>query len=140
MQSPTHIGRSLGFLSQETGTETFSSSHAKFQEFFPSSVSLAMVAISLVNLRNVFPLIASGVKAGASTWLLPSDLFRTYSQTFDRAANFSQSKRVFFPMCGFRESHHETSQPYFRLPQSRTYVRDIRPFSNGMHPSQLRTN
>ena len=28
----------------------------------------------------------------ASTWLLPSDLFRTYSQTLDCVANFSQNK------------------------------------------------
>ena len=36
---------------------------------------------SFVNLRNVFRLIASGVNTDASTWLLPPDWFRTYSQT-----------------------------------------------------------
>ena len=75
MQSPTHIECSWGFLSQETGTNTFSSSHAKFQQFFPWSISLARVAFSLVNPWNVFPLCTD-----ASTWLLPSDLFRTYSR------------------------------------------------------------
>ena len=51
------------------------------------SISLARVAFSLVNLRNVFQLTASSVNTDASTWLLPSDLFRTYSQTFGRVAN-----------------------------------------------------
>ena len=39
---------------------------------------LARVAFSLVNLRNVRQLTASGVNTNASTWLLLSDLFRTY--------------------------------------------------------------
>ena len=117
--------------------------------FSPLSISLASVALSLVNLQNVFLLIASGVNTDASTWLLPSDLFHTYSQTYDHMANLSQSKQVFLcnPTCGLRESHHETLQAYFRLPQSRlqastkrTYVRNTRPFSNGTPPSQLRTN
>ena len=81
MQSPTHIECSSVFPSQETGTDTFSSSHPKFKQFFFFSVSLARVALSLVNLRNVFLLVASAVNACASTWLLPSDLFRTHSQT-----------------------------------------------------------
>ena len=37
--------------------------------------------LSLVNLWNVFPLTASGVNTDVFTWLLPLDLFRTYSQT-----------------------------------------------------------
>ena len=65
------------FSSQEIGTNTFSLSHAKFQQFFLLSISLATVAFSLVNLQ----LIASGVNTDASTWLLLSDLFRTYSKT-----------------------------------------------------------
>ena len=39
MQSLTHIKRSSGFLSQETGTNTFSLSHAKFQQIFPCNFS-----------------------------------------------------------------------------------------------------
>ena len=145
MQSPTHIECSSVFPFQETGTNTFSSSQARFQQFFPRSVSLARAAFSLVNLRSVFRLIASGVNTDASTWLLPSDLFRTYSQTWDRVANLSQSKRVFSaalcPTC------KESSQAYLRLPQSRlqtsmkcTYERHTWPFSNGTPPSQLRTS
>ena len=92
MQSPTHIECSSVFPSQETGTlYTFSSSHAKFKLFFfffLFSISIARVAFSLVSLRNVFPLIASGVNTDISTWFLPSDVFRTYSQTQDRVANF----------------------------------------------------
>ena len=80
-QSPTHIECSSVFPSQETGTDTFSSSHAKFKQFFMFSTSFPMVAFSLVNLRNVFRSIASGVNTDASTWLHPSDLFRTYWQT-----------------------------------------------------------
>ena len=88
--------------------------------FFIFSLSLARVAFSLVNLSNVFRLIASGVNTDASTWLLPSDLFCTYSQTEDRVANFLQGNRVFLcnHTCNFQESRHETSQAYFRLPQS----------------------
>ena len=48
------------------------------------------------------------------------------------------------PMRGLRESGHETSQAYFRLPQSRlqdstkrTYARDTRPFFQTVH---LQTN
>ena len=66
MQSPTHTNCSLVFPSQETGTSTLSSSHVKFQLFFPS---LARVAVSLVNLQEVFQLIASGVNTDVSTWL-----------------------------------------------------------------------
>ena len=87
--------------------------------FFP--IYLARVAFSLVNLRNVFQLIASGVNTDISAWLLQSYLFRTYSQPKDRVANFSQNKRVFScnPMCDLRESLHKTSRAYFRLPQCR---------------------
>ena len=92
MQSLTQIECSLVFLSQETGTDTFSSGHAKFQQVFNSSISLARVAFSLVNLQNVFLLIASGVNTDASTWLLPLDLFLTYLQTQDHMVNFSQCK------------------------------------------------
>ena len=62
-----------------------------------------------------------GVNTDTSTWLLPSDLFRTYSQTENSMANISQSKRVFTcnPMHDLRESRYKTSQAYFRLPQSR---------------------
>ena len=82
MLSPTHVECSSVFRSQETGTDKFPSIHAKFQQFFLLfSTSLANVAFSLVNLRNVFGLIASGVNTDASTWLLQSDLFRMYSQT-----------------------------------------------------------
>ena len=109
------------FPSQKSGTDTFSSSHAKFQQFVPSSISLASVAFSLVNLQNIFQLVTSGLKTDASTWSLPSDLFRTNSQIKDRVTNFSQSKRVFScnHMLGFRESRYETPQAYFHLPQSR---------------------
>ena len=134
MQSLTHIKRSSGFLSQETGTNTFSLSHAKFQQIF-LAIFLAREAFSLFNLQNIFPLIASGVSTDTSTWLLPIDLFRTYSQIEDCIANFSQSKQVF--SCSLRESCHEPSQAYFRLPQSLlqtstkcTHVRNTRPFSN----------
>ena len=65
MQVPTHIAWSSVFPSQETGTDTCSSSHAKFQQVFPLSISLARVAFSLVNLQNIFPLIASGVNTDA---------------------------------------------------------------------------
>ena len=46
---------------------------------FPLSVSLDSVAFSLVGLQNVFQLTTSGMKTDASSWLLSSDLFRTYS-------------------------------------------------------------
>ena len=49
---------------QETGTYIFSWSHAEFQQlfmFFPLSISLARIAFSLVNLQNIFQLIASGM-------------------------------------------------------------------------------
>ena len=81
MQSPKHIECSSVFPSQETGTNTFSSSQAKFQQLFTWSISLARVAFSLVNLRNVFQLITSVVNTDASTWLLPSEFFHTYWQT-----------------------------------------------------------
>ena len=55
VSSPIHVECSSGFLSKESGTGIFSSSHAKFHQFFPLSVS-AMLAYSLVNLRNVLPL------------------------------------------------------------------------------------
>ena len=71
MQSPTHTECSTVFPSQETGTGTF----------FRAMRSSSRVAFSLVSLRNVFPLIATDVNTDASAWLLPSDLFRTYSQT-----------------------------------------------------------
>ena len=76
---------------------------------------LMRVAFSLVNLSNVFQLTTSGVNTDASTWLLPSDLLHTYSQTLDRMANFSQSKQVFScnPMRGLWESRYKTSQVYF---------------------------
>ena len=85
LQLPAHTVF-FGFPSQETGTDTFSSrSNAKLKQFvclfFFLSISPARVAISLVNFRNVFQLIVSGVNTDASTWLLPPDLFRTYSQT-----------------------------------------------------------
>ena len=54
MQLPTHIECSSIFLPQETRTDTFSSSHAKFQQFFPLKISLATVAFSLDNLWNIF--------------------------------------------------------------------------------------
>ena len=68
-------------------------------------------SFSLVNLQNIFPLIASGVNTDASMWLLPLDLFCTYSQTYDCMVNFSQSKPVFSynPMHGLQESRHKTS-------------------------------
>ena len=85
MQLPTHIECSSGFLSQETGTDTFSLSHEKFQQFFPWSTSLARLNFfgggGGGGRASPFPLIASGVNTDASTWLLPSDLFRTYLQT-----------------------------------------------------------
>ena len=82
MQLSTYIEcSSVFFPSQETETDVFSSSYAKFQQFFPLSISLARVAFSLVNLQNVFQLIISGGNIDASTWLLLSDLFHTYSQT-----------------------------------------------------------
>ena len=121
IQSSIHIECSSAFPSQETGTGTFSSSRAKCKQFFIFSISLARVVFSLANLRNVFRLIASGVNTVASIRLLLSDLFRTYSQTWDRVANFSKSRRVFSckPMRDLRESHYKTSHTYFRLPQSR---------------------
>ena len=72
MQSPTHIECSSIFLSQGTKTNTISStsSHAKFQPVFPLSISLARIAFSLVNLRNVFRLIASGVNTEASAFYM----------------------------------------------------------------------
>ena len=90
----------------------------------------------LVSLRNIFQLIVSGGNTGASTLLL-LDLFRTYSKTYDRVANFSKSKRVF--SCTLRETCvYETSQAGVRLLQSRlqastkrTYARDTGPFPNG---------
>ena len=51
----------------------------KVPAVFPFIISLARVAFSLVNLRKVFPLVASGENTG--TWLLQSDLFPTYLQT-----------------------------------------------------------
>ena len=81
MQSPTHIECSSGFLSQEITTDTFSFCRAKFKQFFPLSISLERVASSLVKFQNVFLLIASVVNTDASTWLLPSDLFRICLQT-----------------------------------------------------------
>ena len=75
MQSPTHIECSPVFLSQETGTNAFFSSHAKIKQFFPWSISLARVAVSLVSLQNIFQLITSGVNTDASTWLLLLGLF-----------------------------------------------------------------
>ena len=71
IQPPTN------FLFQETGTDTFSSSHAKLQQFFPLSISLVRVAFSLVILWKVFQMIAWGVNTDASTWLLPWYLFCT---------------------------------------------------------------
>ena len=116
---------------------------------FPLPNSLPRVAFSLVNLQNVFQLISSGVNTDVSTWLLPLDLFCTYLQTYNRMANFSQSKWVFLCnlMRSLWESHCKTSQAYFRLPQSRlqvstkhTYAHDTRPFSNSMPSNHLRTN
>ena len=49
--------------------------------FQPCEVQQFFSFISLVNLRNTFQLIASGVNTDASTWLLLLDLFHTYSQT-----------------------------------------------------------
>ena len=103
----------------------------------------------MVSLRNVFRLIASAVNTDASTWFLPSDLFRTYSQPQDRVANFSQNKRVFScnPMHDLRESRYKTSQAQF-LPSTislaslhETHVRARHwAIFNGTPPSQLRTN
>ena len=43
------------FPSQETGTDTFSSNLAKFQQFFPLSIlSMTRVAFSLASVRNAF--------------------------------------------------------------------------------------
>ena len=81
MQSATHIECSSVFPFQETRTDTFSLSHAKFHQFFPVSLSLAGVALSLVNLQNVCQLIASGVNTDASKFLLPLNLFHINSQT-----------------------------------------------------------
>ena len=147
MQSPTYIECSSVFPSQETETDTFSFSHAKFQQllFFSLSISLAGVAFSLVNFLNIFQLIASD----DSTWLLPSELFRTYSQTSDHVANFSQSKQVCLcnPMCSLQESRYQTSQVYFRLPQSILqvstkcmYACNTRRFANGSEPTQDKLN
>ena len=121
MQSPTYIECSSVFPSLETRTDdTFSSNYAMFNSFSFLSISLARVAFSWVNLQNIFQMIASDVNPNASTWLLLSDLFRTYSQIWDRVANFSQSKWVFScnPMRDLQEIHYKTSQAYFRLPQS----------------------
>ena len=65
--------------------------------------------------------LTTGVTTVASTWFIPSDLFRSYSQTYDRVANFSQNKRVFScnPMRDLRESRYKTAQAYFCLPESR---------------------
>ena len=84
----------------------------KSKQNFSFSVSHERVAVSLVNLQNVFRLIASGVKTDASTWSLLSNLFRTYWPTLDRAANFLQSKRVFSrnPKRDLRESRYKSSQ------------------------------
>ena len=145
MQSPTHIECSLVFPSQETGTNTFSLSRGKFKQSFLSSISHARVAFSLANLRNVFQLTASGVNADASTWLLPSDLFRTYSQPLGRMANFSQSKRVFScnPVRDLRESCYTTQQANFRLQASttRTYAHNWAIFKRyASEPTQDKLN
>ena len=77
--------------------------------FFLLSISLTRAVFSVVNLRNVFQPIASGVNTDASTWLLSSGLFCTYSQTWDRVVNFSQSN----PMRGLREARTKLRKPSF---------------------------
>ena len=46
----TSLSVLLFFLPSKNGTDTFSLSHAKFQQFFSLSISLVRVAFSLVNL------------------------------------------------------------------------------------------
>ena len=141
-----HIECSLFFPFQETKTDTFCSSHAKFQQFFPLINFSCKGSLFFGHSLKVFQLTASGVNTNTSTWFLPLGLFCTYTQ--DHMANFSQSKQVFLcnHMRDMRELRYKPSQDHFRLPQSRfqastqgTYTHNTGPFSNGTSLSKLRT-
>ena len=56
MHSPTHIEHSSVFLkrSQGNGTDTFSSSHVKFQQFFPLSISLLRLVFLWSKFKSSF--------------------------------------------------------------------------------------
>ena len=78
-QSSKHTECSVGFLSQETRTYTFSWSHAKFQQFF-SYQFLFLLGQSSKHLKfrwlhQVWR--QTLLSSRTSTWLLQSDLFRT---------------------------------------------------------------
>ena len=98
------------------------------------SVSLAKVAFSLVNLQNIFQLIALGMKTEFhQTCFMHTRRPRTTWHTCQKANEFSCAT-----LCVACENHvYKTSQAYFHLTQSclqastkYMYARGTRPFSN----------
>ena len=90
MQSQTHIELYSGFRSQETGNDTFASSHAKLQQFFPLKISLSRVALFFGESSKRLSVGHLGFKHRRFYKVKsPSDSFHTHSQTSDRMAGFS---------------------------------------------------
>ena len=155
MHSPTRSERSSGFLSQETGTDTFSSNHAKFQQFFffffLSSIPLARASFSLVNLRNVVPLIVSGVftQTLLHGYFRQTGFVHTSTCTPRTAWRPPHKADEFSPatLCSACENRvTKLRKPIFACrnlackPPQNARVRATLPFSNGTPPNQLRTN
>ena len=119
MQSPTQILRF--FLPKKLELIHFLQAMRSSNSFSPLSISLVTVAFSLVNLRNVFQLTASGVNTDASTWLLPLDLFRTYMLADLGPFGKLLTKQTSFlvqPYVQFVRTALQDFTSYFCLPQS----------------------
>ena len=149
MQLLTCIECSLGFLSQEIGTDTFSSSRAKFQQFFIISISLARVAFSFSQswkrlladcLRCEHRRFNMTTSEGLVSYIL-ADL-GPHGDLLTKQTSFLVQQYMWLARIALRKfaSLYLPATISLASPTKRMYACNTRPFSNSMPPNQLRTN